>query len=137
MLFGIFVLVLAVVTFVLFNLEKKSKALGTLISLILIAVPLTSTFFKAMAMKNSIDNKSWIVTADTVKRTKSSTDDDGDTSYYIYLTNNGKVSVSSRQYYSYSSGTSVYIVLVQGSFGKTYSTNLIYPTSSYTYYNIK
>ena len=88
-------------------------------------------------MKNSIDNKSWIVTTDTVKQTRSSTDDDGDTSYYIYLTNNGKVSVSSRQYYSYSSGTSVYVVLVQGTFGKTYATNLIYPTSIYTYYNVK
>ena len=90
-----------------------------------------------ITVKNSIDNKSWIVTTDTVKRTRSSTDDDGDTSYYIYLTNNGKISVSSRQYYSYSSGTSVYVVLVQGAFGKTYATNLIYPTSSYTYYKIK
>lgn len=44
MLFGIFVLVLGVVAFVLFKMDKKPKALGALIALLLIGVPLTRYF---------------------------------------------------------------------------------------------
>ena len=95
------------------------------------------SFFKSLAIKNSIDNNSWIVATDTVKRTESSSYDDGSTYCYIYLTNNGKISVPLEQYSLYSSGDSVYVVLVNGIFGKKYTTNLIYPTSRYTYYNTK
>jgi len=137
-LFSVMFLVLGVVYFIKFKREKttsgkKSIIIGIVIVLFLLGIPVFKGFLKYNAINYSVQNNSWYVVTDTVERTKSSTDDDGDTSYYVYLSEHGKVSVGRRTYYDLFNCDSVYVVIVKGRFGGTYATSQIYPTDEYIY----
>ena len=137
--FGVAFLIFCIVYFIKFKRkktksEKKDILIGIVIIFLLIGIPVFKGLVKYNAINYSLKNNSWYVEIDTIERTKSSSDGDGNTSYYVYLTEHGKVSVSSNIYHSISKGDSVYVVIVKGIFGLTYTTNQIYPTSKYIYY---
>ena len=137
-LFGVMFLIIGIVYFIKFKKEKttsgkKSIIIGIVIALLLFGIPVFKGFLKYNAISYSVENNSWYVVTDTVERTKSSTDDDGDTSYYVYLTEHGKVSISRNIYYDLSKGDSVYVVIAKGRFGGTYATSQIYTTDKYIY----
>ena len=137
-LFSVMFLVLGIVYFIKFKREKttsgkKGIIIGIVIALLLFGIPVFKGFLKYNAINYSVENNSWYVVTDTVERTKSSTDDDGDTSYYVYLSEHGKVSVGRSTYYNLFNGDSVYVVIVKGRFGGTYATSQIYPTDEYIY----
>ena len=137
-LFGIVLLVFGIVYFIKFRKEqnsgrKKSIIIAAVLIVLLFVIPIFKGFLKYNAIQNSIKNNSFEVVTDTVVRTSSSIDDDGDTTYYVYLNNNGKVTVNENTYYNLSSGKSVYVVLAKGILGGKYLTGQIYLTSQYQY----
>lgn len=138
LIWGVVFLVMGIAAFINFKKDqnssrKKGTIIGILIVLVLIGFPLFKSFLTCNAIKHSLNNNSWSVETDTILRTKSSTDDDGDTSYYAYLKKYGKLSVGRSNYYDLSSGKTVYVVVVKGVLGGTYATSPIYPTGRYTY----
>lgn len=137
-IFGVMLLVFGIIYFIKFKKEQdSSKKREIIIAIIIIAVligrPVVKEFLKYNAIQHSIKNNSFEVVIDTVARTSSSTDDDGDTTYYVYLDNNGKIAVNRNTYYSLSKGQSVYVVLAKGSLGGKYPTGQIYLTTQYQY----
>jgi len=135
--FGLMLLVMCVAYFIKFKKEKTTRGkkgiiIGSVIALVLVGIPVFKGFLKYNAINYSIENNSWYVVTDIVERRKMSTDD-GDTTYYIYLFEHGKVSVSRNTYYDLSEGKSAYVVLVKGRFGGTYTTGQIYATDEYIY----
>lgn len=139
-LFGGMLLIFGIVYFFKFKKEqnsgrKKGIIIGVVLSAFLIGIPVFKGSLKYSAIQYSIENNCFEVVTDTVARTNSSTDDDGDTTYYVYLTNNGKVTVSRNTYYDCSAGKSVYVVIAKGRFGGKYPTGQLYLTSRYQYVN--
>ena len=137
-IFGLVFLVMGIAYFIKFKKEKTTKGkkgiiIGVIIVALLLGIPLFKAFLKYNAINYSVENNSWYVETDTVVRRKFSTDDDGDTTYYIYLSEYGKVSVSRGIYYDLSEGDSAYVVLVKGRFGGTYTSGQIYATDEYIY----
>lgn len=137
-LFGVMFLVFGIVYFIKLKKEqntgrKKGIIIGIAIVVLLLGIPVGKGFLKYSAIQNSIKNNSFEVVTDTVVRTSSSTDDDGDTTHYVYLTNNGKITVSRNTYYDCSQGKSVYVVIAKGIFGGKYPTGQLYLTSRYQY----
>lgn len=135
---GIFLLIIGIIYFFKYKKEKTTSRKKDIIIVIfivflVIGIELFENLLKYNAIIYSIENNSWYVETDTVERKKSSTNDRGNTSYYVYLTNRGKVSVNMKKYYSLSKGNTVYVVIVKGRFGKTYTTSQIYSTREYTY----
>ena len=136
-IFGITLLFLFFIYFIKFKKEKTAKEKkATLIAIViiffLVGIPVIKGFFKYTAINYSVKNNSWYVAIDTVERTDSKTND-GKTSYYVYLSDHGKISISRNTYYNLFNSNSVYVVIVKGRFGGTYATSQIYPTNKYIY----
>ena len=115
--------------------NKKGIIIGVILIAILIGMPVFKSYLKYSAIQYSIENNCFEVVTDTIARTNFSTDDDGDTTYYVYLTNNGKITVSQKTYYDCSNEKSVYVVIAKGRFGGKYPTGQLYLTSIYKYVN--
>ncbi len=82
-------------------------------------------------MKNAVNNGEWIVITDTVERVMESTDDDGDTSYFMVLEKTGRASLdSSYEASRYSTGDEVYVVVVMKN-GEYKRTGVVYPSTYY------
>ncbi|MFR2570548.1 MAG: hypothetical protein ACLS90_02440 [Clostridia bacterium] len=114
--------------------RKKGIIIGVIFIAFLMGVPAFKNSLKYSAIQSSIKNNCFEVVIDTVARTDFTTAD-GDTTYYVYLTNNGKMPVSQNTYYHISSGDSVYVVIAKGRFGGKYPTGQLYLTSEYQYVN--
>ncbi len=139
-LFGAMLIIFGIVYFVKFKKEqnsgrKKDIIITAVIIALLVGIPVVKDSLKYSAIQYSIENNCFEVVTDTVARTNFSTDDDGDRTYYVYLTNNGKVTVSQNTYYDCSTGKSVYVVIAKGRFGGKYPTGQLYLTSQYQYVN--
>lgn len=134
-LFGGMLLIFGIICFFKLKKEKNSrKKEGMIIGIVLIAffnvILVNKNHLKYIAIQYSIKNNCFEVVTDTVVRTSLSTDND---EYYVYLTNNGKVTVKKNTYYNCLEGTSVYVVIAKGRFGGKYATGQIYLTSRYQY----
>lgn len=138
--FVVISLIIGIIYFIKFKKEKTTSGKKGIIAAITIAFLLIcilqfKDFLKYNAISYSLENNSWYVEIDTVARTKLHTDGDGNTSYYVYLTEHGKVSISQKTYSGLSKGSSVYVVIAKGRFGGTYATSQIYSTNRYIYQN--
>ncbi len=111
--------------------RKSGIIIGVILIAFLIGIPILKSSLKYSAIQYSIENNCFEVVTDTVARTNSRTYDDGAATYYVYLTNNGKVTVNSSTYDDCSSGKSVYVVIAKGRFGGKYPTGQLYLTSKY------
>lgn len=136
-LFGLLFLGFVIAFFIKlkYSSRKKSTIIGVVIATLLIGIPIFISSLKYNAIQYSIKNNCFEVVTDTIVRTDSSRDDDGHTTHYIYLANNGKIAVSSSTYLDCSTEKSVYVVIANGRFGGKYLTGQIYPTRYYQYMN--
>ena len=115
--------------------EKSFINTSTILaSIVLIIFFLDGFMFERLftydAIKYSLKNNCIEVVKDTIIRTKI-TDYDN---CYIYLKNNGRVSITENEYDNiFRNGQTVYVVLARNVFGKKYKTGQIYLTSKYEY----
>lgn len=115
--------------------EKSFINTSTILaSIVLIIFFLDGFMFERLfiydAIKYSLKNNCIEVVTDTIIRTKI-TDYDN---CYIYLKNNGRVSITENEYDNiFRNGQTVYVVLARNVFGKKYKTGQIYLTSKYEY----
>ena len=135
-------LIYGIVYFFKFKKEKnygkgKDIIIFVFILAALIGIPIFNGSLKYSAIQYSIKNNCFEVITDTVVRKKISKDNDGDSTYYVYLTNNGKINVSRNTYYDCSDGESVYVVIAKGRFGRKYQTGQLYSTINYQYVDDK
>ena len=133
------ILIFGIIYFFKLKKEQNSGRKRDIIRRVIIitfvfSIPLFKGNLEYSAIQYSIKNNCFEVVTDTVARTTTSKTSSGNTTYYVYLTNNGKVDVSSRTYYASSDGTSVYVVIAKGRFGGKYPTE-VYLTSNYQYVN--
>lgn len=113
-LLGGMLLIVGISYFFKIKKEKDSRRKsGIIIGVILIGIPILKSSLKYSAIQYSIENNCFEVVTDTVARINSRTYDDGAATYYVYLTNNGKVTVNSSTYDDCSSGKSVYVVIAK------------------------
>ena len=139
-LFGVMILVFGIVYFIKFKREqnsgrKKGIIISVVILLVLIGIPVFKGVFEYNAIQYSIKHECFEVVTDTIVRTDSITGDNGNKTYYIYLNDNGKMTVSRRDFYNFFNGNSVYVVIAKGRLGGRYKTGQIYLTSEYQYVN--
>ena len=135
--FGVMFLIIGIVYFIKFKKEKTTDGkhgiiIGIVIALLLFGIPVFKEFLKYNAINYSVENNSWYVVTDTVERTKWINDSDGDDSYYVYLNEHGKLSISRLTYFGLLKGDSVYVIIVKGRLGGTYISH-IYPADEYIY----
>lgn len=115
--------------------KKKDIIIFVFLLVFLIGIPVFKGYLKYNAIQYSIENNCFEVVTDTVARKKFNTNNKGNSTYYVFLTNNGKITVGSNTYYDCSDGESVYVVIAKSKFGKKYLTGQLYPTNSYEYVN--
>ena len=135
--FGLF-LIYGIVCFFKFKKEQNSERKKIILTFVILltlflGIPIFKACLKYRAIQYSIDNKCFEVMTDTVVRTSSNTDRHGNTTYYVYLTQNGKITVSKTTYWKCTTGDSVYVVIAKGRFGGKYKTGNLYLTSRYKF----
>ncbi len=142
-----FIILMAIIFIILFTIlavkfkKNKKERFFTIIITLLITIILGIPFYKDLllsnAIKYSIKNSTWNVEIDTLEKiTKKETHvffKRTYTNYYAYLKNHGKISIPKKGYDNLPEDQKTYIITVQGMFGKTYTTNLIYPTNEFNY----
>ena len=114
---------------------KIGRIIAFVVILILIGIPGGKIFIKYSSIQSAIDKNQFEIVTDTVENSGYKKNEDGNRSFYVYLTNNGKISVTKSTYSECYPGTSVYVVVVKGIFGEKYPIGKIYLTSKYQYVN--
>ena len=135
--FKYFAIALIITTIILFLIKRyRSKSIVTLIcSIIFISIWFTG-LKEHKFIEYAIKNHSWVVTTDiVVEKDSKSTSRKGRTrtNYYLYLKENGKVTVSLSDFVDSKVNESVYIILLINEKGEKYVLNDVYSPKYYEY----
>lgn len=132
------VIIFIAITIVLLLIKKVRRyALVTIFVSVLFIISLIEYSNKYDYIKYSIKNNTWAVVTDTVvdkvRYTSTSRNGKIDVHYYIYLKDNGKVSVNLSTYCDNSIGDSAYVILLEDKNGKKQVSNKIFSMKNYVY----
>ena len=135
--FKYFAIALIITAIILFFIKKyRFKSIIIFIcSIIFIFIWLTWVK-EHKFIEYAIKNHSWVVTTDiVVEKDSKSTTRKGKTrtNYYLYLKENGKVSVSGSEFFDNNVNDSVYIILLINEKGEKYVLNDVYSPKYYEY----
>ena len=103
---------------------KKGRIIAFFVILILIGIPGGKIFIKYSSIQSAIDKNQFEVITDMVENIGYKNKEDENRNFYVYLTNNGKISVTKSTYSECYPGSSVYVVVVTGIFGVSNRQNL-------------
>ena len=136
--FKYFAIALIITTIILFLIKKyRAKSIITLICSIIFIFIWSTGVKEHKFIEYAIKNHSWVVATDIVvekdSSTKTSKKGKTRTNYYLYLKENGKVSVSGSDFFDNNVNDSVYIILLINGKGEKYVLNDVYSPKYYEY----